>query len=74
MIFVFIILSSFFLYNLNQLSIKKRQLEGEVKEFRKIKRKLNKWRNSQDKIIEILDNGLLRLKQLRLKRKMNKIF
>jgi len=74
MIFVFIILSSFFLYNLNQLSIKKRQLEGEVKEFRKIKRKLNKWRNSQDKIKEILDNGLLRLKQLRLKRKMNKIF
>ena len=41
-------------------------LEKEVKEYRKIKRKLNKWRFSQNKIIEILDNGIYRLKKLRL--------
>jgi hypothetical protein len=46
------------------------ELEREVIEYRKIKRKMNKWRISQQKIIEILDNGLIRLKELRIKRKI----
>lgn len=74
MIFIFIIVSLglFNIFISNKLlkfnNNKYLELEGEVKEYRKIKRKMNKWRYSQDKIIEILDNGLYRLKQLRLKR------
>jgi hypothetical protein len=74
MIFVFIIISIALVnlyYSKRLLRIennKCKELEGEVKEYRKIKRKLNKWRQSQDKIIQILDNGLLRLRDLRLKR------
>jgi len=48
------------------------ELENEVKEYRLIKRKMNRWRNSQDKIIEILDRGLIRLRELRLRRIENR--
>jgi len=73
MIFVFIIISlalvNFFNYKRLWIEFEKcKELEGEVKEYRKIKRKMNKWRQSQDKIIQILDNGLLRLRELRLRR------
>jgi len=73
MIFVFIIISlafvNFFNYKrLKMESDKCNELESEVIEYRKIKRKMNKWRQSQDKIIQILDNGLIRLRELRLKR------
>jgi hypothetical protein len=69
-IFVIISLSLMNIYNYSRLVnieyYKYKVLEEEVKEYRKIKRKLNKWRFSQDKIIEILDKGIYRLKQLRL--------
>lgn len=74
MIFVFVIIS-FALLNIyiskRLLKIendKCKELESEVIEYRKIKRKMNKWRQSQDKIIQILDNGILRLRDLRLRR------
>lgn len=64
----------FFNYKrLNIESDKCKELESEVIEYRKIKRKMNKWRQSQDKIIQILDNGLIRLRDLRLKRIEKKI-
>jgi hypothetical protein len=44
------------------------KLEDEIKEHRKINRKLNKWRNSHNKIIDILDNGKYRLRMLRDKK------
>ena len=58
------------MFSLYNHSLNKRcfELECEVKEYRKIKRKMNKWRTSQEKIIEILDNGLRRLRDLRLRR------
>ena len=68
---IFISLSLFNVYSyrkLFQIQYKCKKLEYEVIEYRKIKRKMNKWRLSQNKIIEILDNGIYRLKQLRLKR------
>jgi hypothetical protein len=44
------------------------KLNYEVKEHRKINRKLNKWRYSHSKIIDILDNGKYRLRRLRVKK------
>ena len=73
--FLFFI-SCFLYYNYEKklkIEYKKyKELEDEVKEYRKIKRKLNKCRLSREKIINILDNGIIKLKELRLKRK-NKI-
>lgn len=45
------------------------KIEKELIEYRKIKRKLNRWRFSQEKFIEILDNGISRLKKIRLIKK-----
>lgn len=79
MIFVFFIISLALIniYISKRLlkieSDKCKELECEVIEYRKIKRKMNKWRQSQDKIIQILDNGLLRLRDLRLKRMEKKL-
>jgi hypothetical protein len=74
MLLVFVIISvSLFNFYLDEYKYYKyKVLENEVKEYRKIKRKLNKWRSSQDKIIEILDNGIFRLKQLRLNKMIKK--
>jgi hypothetical protein len=47
---------------------KYKELEYEVKEYRKIRRKLNKWRYSYNKMIEILDNGVYRLKKIQMKK------
>jgi len=60
-------------YKWMKLEAKKfKELKDEVKEYRLIKRKMNRWRNSQDKIIEILDRGLERLRELRLRRIENR--
>jgi len=66
LVFVIISVSLFNLY-LDEFKYSKyKVLEEEVKEYRKMKRKLNKWRFSQIKMIEILDNGIYRLKKMRL--------
>jgi hypothetical protein len=65
-IYAIISLSLINIYLIKYKYSKYKILEKEVKEYRKIKRKLNKWRFSQNKIIEILDNGIYRLKKLRL--------
>jgi cell fate (sporulation/competence/biofilm development) regulator YlbF (YheA/YmcA/DUF963 family) len=74
MLLVFVIISvSLFNFYLDEYKYYKYKiLEDEVKEYRKMKRKLNKWRSSQDKIIEILDNGIYRLKLLRLNKMIKK--
>jgi hypothetical protein len=64
--FIYAIISIYLINLVKYNYIKYKVLEDEVKEYRKIKRKLNKWRFSQNKIIEILDNGIYRLKKLRL--------
>ena len=71
-IYTIISLSLINIFLLKYKYCKYKVLEDEVKEYRKIKRKLNKWRFSQDKIIEILDNGICRLKQLRLNKLIKK--
>ena len=71
-IFAIISLSLVNIYLIKFKYSKYKLLEGEVKEYRKIKRKLNRWRFSQDKIIEILDNGIYRLKKLRLNKMIKK--
>lgn len=48
------------------------ELENEVKEYLLIKRKMNKLRNSQDKINVILDKGLERLRELKLRNLKNR--
>jgi hypothetical protein len=67
LIIYFIISITLYNFYLDQYKYcKYKVLEDEVKEYRKMKRKLNKWRYSKFKMIEILDNSIYKLKKIRL--------
>lgn len=67
LILYFIISVTLYSFYLDQYKYYKyKVLEDEVIEYRKMKRKLNKWRYSKFKMIEILDNSIYKLKKIRL--------